>query len=258
MRGVTRSWNPLAASPATVNICAIPPDGCRHCSGFLRAESGAVRSALSPVFIRKRLLAVLSPGTSPGAVRLGLVGVRAQRVRVPHAVVRPTPQQGHLSSERGLGLHRLFVDSRQPIRRKVAAHCGATRLVGVHDRRARSGSVGPGRRDTSPGAKPPRRRATSRRPSAIGVTAGRGRRLAAVAGTAGPRSRARRTTGSNTGPSASTLRGSSRPAAGSTTRSNSSPHCATSSPSTRPSSPTSSARSTPRARATKPGSRWVG
>ena len=67
-----------------------------------------------------------------------MVGTRAQHVRVRHAVVGPTVQQGRLSGQRGLGLHLLVTDSRQPLRRQMASDRGAAgvarlrRAVHVH------------------------------------------------------------------------------------------------------------------------------
>ena len=90
-----------------------------HRGGVRRARPAVVRSALSHRLAGARLLALLPPGAPSGTVRLGMAGTRTQHLRIRHAAARPTRQHRHLPGQRRLGFHRLVVDSRQPLRRRV-------------------------------------------------------------------------------------------------------------------------------------------
>ena len=95
--------------------------------GIRRAQPAAVRPAVPARCGRERLLALLSPGASPGSIRLGVARHRTQHIRIRDAVVRQALQQGHLPHQRGLGLPLLVADSRRPPRRQVAADRRAAR-----------------------------------------------------------------------------------------------------------------------------------
>ena len=127
------SRDPSDAPHSFVDVRRVAPDGGVRRCGIRRAQSAAVRSAVSDRRQREQLLALLSPGTPPGTVRLELAGTRPQHLRVRHAVVRPAPQQGPLSGQRGLGLPSLVTDLRGPLRRRQVAACdGAARMPRLH------------------------------------------------------------------------------------------------------------------------------